>query len=323
MTKPHTSSRSILVTGASGQLGPYVVRRLAADGHRVTAWSSGGGGVRAKRWPRSEGSPAFHPVGPGRASFFGLPLHPVDLASPEQVATAFREAAPDVVVHLAAISSVSEAYQNPDSAAAVNTVGTQRLAELCAQHGSRLIYVSTDLVFDGEHAPYREEDAPKPLSVYGATKLAGEAAVLATPQGLVLRLSLLFGPSLSGGTTFFDQQVAALRERRPIRLFKDEWRTPLGLPAAADAIAAALGSQHTGRLHLGGPERLSRYEMGCLLAERLGADASVLIATSRAEAPGEPRPRDTSLDSSRWRELFPEVPAPSYAEAVATLLEQA
>ena len=111
------------------------------------------------------------------------------------------------------------------------------------------------------------------------------------------------------------------RSHRPIHLFQDEWRTPLSLPAAAAAIAAAVDSEQTGLLHLGGPDRLSRYEMGRLLAEQIGADPSVLLATSRLKAPGEPRPRDTSLDSSRWSELFPEVPLPSYRDAVAVLIE--
>src|SRR5439155_2744036 len=89
--------------------------------------------------------------------------------------------------------------------------------------------------FDGERAPYGEEDDPAPLSVYGRTKADAEAAVRAA-GGLVVRVSLLYGPSLSGRPSFFDDQAAALRSGRPLTLFEDEWRTPLALPAAARAL---------------------------------------------------------------------------------------
>src|SRR5262249_60235432 len=109
-----------------------------------------------------------------------------------------------------------------------------------------------------------------------------------------LRVGLLVGPSLGGGPSFFDDQVAALRGRRPVRLFEDEWRTPLSLQTAAQAVVAVARSDFRGLLHVGGPERMSRLEMGRRLAAALGLDASVIIATRRQDAPaGEPRPRAT------------------------------
>jgi dTDP-4-dehydrorhamnose reductase len=104
-------------------------------------------------------------------------------------------------------------------------------------------------------------------------------------------------------------------------LFADEWRTPLDLATAARALAALARSDFTGLLHLGGPERLSRLAMGQRLAAFLGADPAPLVAARRAEVPApEPRPRDVTLDSSRWRGLFPEQPWPAWEEAVRDLL---
>src|SRR5262249_39762394 len=125
------------------------------------------------------------------------------------------------------------------------------------------------------------------------------------------------GPSLNGRPAFFDQQVAALRDRQPCTLFDDEWRTPLSLASAARGLTALARSDFQGVLQLGGPERLSRWEMGQRLAEFLGCDPALLVAATRASvASPEPRPRDTSLVSSLWRKLFPELPWPTWADAL-------
>src|SRR5436305_4941697 len=110
---------------------------------------------------------------------------------------------------------MAECHRDPARARRVNVGGTATLAELAAKARARLVLVSTDLVFDGEHAPYREPDPPAPLSVYGASKRAAEEAVLAHPRHAVARLSLLFGPGLGGRPSFFDEQVAAFRAGRP------------------------------------------------------------------------------------------------------------
>jgi dTDP-4-dehydrorhamnose reductase len=111
---------------------------------------------------------------------------------------------------------------------------------------------------------------------------------------------LLFGPSLNGRPSFFDQQVAALQTGKPITLFADEWRTPLSLLSAARALIQLAKSEVTGILHLGGPERLSRLEMGQKLAKHLRVASPNIQAVRRQDMPGnELRPRDTSLNSDR------------------------
>jgi dTDP-4-dehydrorhamnose reductase len=287
-----------LVTGASGLLGGYLLRELRAAGAVVVA---------------STGSHA--------GELFGYPLRPVDLAEPDEVARAFREARPSVVIHAAAVAAVAACYEDPGRARRVNAEGTARLAGLAAGPGARLVYISTDLVFDGGRGMYREADPPCPLSVYGRTKVAAEEAARACPGSAVVRVSLLFGPSLSGRPSFFDQQVEALRLQRPVTRFEDEWRTPLGLTTAARALVGIAGSGVEGLLHLGGPERMTRLEMGRRLAALLGADQSLLVPTCRASAPSaEPRPRDTSLDSSLWRGLFPREPWPCWEEALGEMM---
>jgi dTDP-4-dehydrorhamnose reductase len=287
-----------LVTGASGQLGGYLLRYLHDRGEPVVAWSGSSTGDR-----------------------FGIPLVPVDLADADAVATAFRAARPDTIIHAGALARVDTCYGDPVRARLVNTEGSARLAELAGQAGARLVLVSTDLVFDGTRGGYTEDDPPRPLSVYGRTKADAEAAVLAVPRTAVARVSLMFGPTLAGRPSFFDHLLAALRAGRPVTLFADEWRTPLSLDAAARALVAMAESGVTGLLHIGGPERLSRLEMGRILAEHLGIPPEPIMAAGRDAIPGaEPRPRDVSLDSTRWREQFPGLPWPTYREALAALV---
>jgi dTDP-4-dehydrorhamnose reductase len=284
-----------LLTGASGQLGAYLLREFLAADVEVTAWS-----------------------GSRRGELFGVPLQPVDLSDADAVADAFRQGRPGAILHAAAVASIAECHRDPKRARRVNVDGTATLAELAAKAGARLVLVSTDLVFDGESPLYYEGDRPGPLSVYGRSKAdAEEAASLAAPRAAVARVSLLYGRTLTGRPSFFDQQADALRAGRPVTLFADEWRTPLHLATAARALAALARSDFTGVLHVGGPERLSRLEMGQRLARFLGADASVIVSTRRADAPAaEPRPRDVSLDSSLWRRLFPALPWPGWEEAL-------
>jgi dTDP-4-dehydrorhamnose reductase len=287
-----------LVTGASGLLGGYLVRHLRAAGEPVVAWS---------------GSHATDVV--------GQPLDRVDLTDPAAVAVAFDAARPEAVIHAAAVARVDECRREPDKARRVNVDGSRHLAELAAGTGARFVYVSTDLVFDGTRGRYCETDPPNPLTVYGRTKADAEAAVLAVSCTAVARVSLLFGPCLTGRTSFFDRMVDALQNGRPVPLFADEWRTPLALPTAAVALVALARSDLIGLLHIGGPERLSRLDMGRQLADVLGVAGESIAATTRDAAGGEePRPADTSLDSARWRRLFPDLASPGYRAALVEML---
>jgi dTDP-4-dehydrorhamnose reductase len=288
----------ILLTGSSGQLGGYMVAEAARDELDIAAWSGTQSGMQN-----------------------GIALRAVDLTRVDQVAAAFREAGPSAVVHAAALSSVADCLKDPQRARAINVEGTRLLGELCARAGVRFVYVSTDLVFDGEKGSYTETDSTAPLSVYGRTKADAERIALELPNTAVVRVSLLYGPSLISRPSFFDQQLAAIRGGDPVRLFEDEWRSPLDLKTAASALISLARSDYTGLLHIGGPERLSRFEMGQRIARCVGCDPSALVATKRSMAPfPEPRPRDCSLDSSRWRAQFPHHPWPAIEQATAGML---
>jgi len=277
-----------LVTGANGILGGYLLRQLADTTHDVHTWKGSGD---------------------------------VALNDESAIVAAWRSVRPDIVIHAGAMARVADCHGQPELARQVNTMATQILTQLAEEDGARLVYVSTDMVFDGVRGNYSETDAPSPLSVYGRTKRDAEPAVLAYRRGIVVRVSLLFGQGINGRASFFDGMLDAVKHGRPVNLFVDEWRTPLSLAVAAQALIEIVESEVTGLLHVGGPERLSRAAMGERLCEYLGASKSSIVLTTRDATPAaEPRPRDTSLDSTRWRQLFPKCPWPDYRAALLGLL---
>jgi dTDP-4-dehydrorhamnose reductase len=286
-----------LVTGASGQLGGHVVAQLAAQTPAPAICALAG----------------TQPVGSDVA------VQRVDLADAAAVAACVRAFRPTHVLHFGAITAASDAWANPRQADAVNVAGTAALAEAAAECGAYLLYGSTDMVFAGDAAPYNEEATPGPLNVYGRTKLKGEHAVLQQPRTLVVRLPLLYGFPMTTRLTTFAQQMAALLSGQSVRLFVDEYRTPVWLPDAARAVIGLAEHEATGLLHVAGPERLSRLELIARCATLLGVSNDQLIPTARDElAAPEPRPADLSLDDARFRERFPTLAAgPLTAAAVA------
>jgi dTDP-4-dehydrorhamnose reductase len=289
----------LLLTGASGNLGAYLLRAFRDSGHSVVAWSGSKAGTR-----------------------FGFCLEPVDLSNPAQVAGALARARPDVILHAAALASIAACSRQPDLARTINVEGTAQLASLAAERGTRLLLVSTDLVFDGRKGSYAETDRPAPLSVYGRSKAAAEEQVLKCPGAVVARVSLLFGPTLIFRPSYFDEQMTALKTGQPVRAFADEWRSPLGLETAARSLLALAESDYEGLIHLGGPQRLTRWDMAQQTAAVLWLDPRPIQRASQADVTTpEPRPRDTSLDSSRWRHWFPDQPWPTFAVALREMMQ--
>lgn len=286
----------VLVTGASGLLGRYLLAE-PPDDVTILGWS---------------GRPS-NSVG-------GLPLMAVDLTRPRILEGAYRMLRPAVVLHLAACANLADCVRDPALAHAVNTRAAEILARLVKADGGRIIYTSTDLVFDGTAPPYREDDVATPLSIYGRSKLAGEAAVLAA-GGTVVRLALLYGPGREGRVSFFDTMQANLIAGEPVRLFRDEFRTPLDLRTAAAILWRFARMPGQGLVHAGGAERMSRLEMGQRLARFLGIASPNLLSVERASVPSTPpRAADTSLDSSRLAALLPELVRPTYERALEAML---
>jgi dTDP-4-dehydrorhamnose reductase len=271
----------ILVTGSSGLLGGRLAQLLVSRAE-VTA------GRRDSPVPQ------------------GLPSVDLDVESAGSVAAALERARPDAVLHAAALATADACHRDPERARRINVDGSETLARACRERDIRLVALSTDLVFAGD-APFADESrAPSPLSTYGRTKLEAEDAVLAAhPRAAVARVALVLGGGFGPRGSASESIAWALRAGRRPTLFVDEYRTPVDAESLAPALAALLAGPQTGRFHLGGPERISRYELGRRVARALGLSPDGIDAARQSERPSpEPRPADVSLDSTRaQREL--------------------
>ena len=290
-----------LVTGAGGALGSVLMRVLQSA-------SRSSCGV----------------VSPHGPTPFAGQIWSADLCDPRTFRERLLALAPKVIVHLAAIAELSVAYADPEHARKLNVESTAVLLACAEKLGARFLFASTDMVFNGEQAPYGEDATPEPLSIYGRTKLEAECHVLTYKRGAVLRFPLMYGlPEAARKPTFFERTLDSLRSGQRVSLFTDDFRTPLWFDDAARACVRVADSEMRGVVHVGGPERLSRYEMGERMAAAIGAPLSLLQgASSRDLAVPEPRPRDVSLDSSRYRAQFSEDPGRAMHEALSLLLAQ-
>lgn len=287
--------KRILVTGASGFLGSHVARRLASGGHHVT-------GTFARHEDR------FRAV-LGDTAVDGRCL---DLIRPESITELFAQAAPNCLVHCAALADPTTCQQDASLARAVNVDATVRLAGLCRENGARMLFFSTDQVFDGTGSRYREDAPPCPIHVYGETKAEAEQQVAAILEdaATVLRVALVYGNSPTGRRSATEQVLRMLEKGERPRLFTDEIRSPLLADDLAQAVAELVEKPRCPSvLHLGGPQALSRYDLGLIAARAYGFDPGLLEAVPLASIdPVAPRPPDLSLDTSLLTSLLDRPP---------------
>ena len=226
----------------------------------------------------------------------------LDLTDSGAVARKFRQDTPGLIIHCAAISRSPECQANPALARKVNVEVTAVMAELAVE--GEFVFLSSDLVFDGRCGNYDESAAPNPLSIYAQTKLAAEQIVLANPRHMVVRTSLNGGTSPTGDRGFNEQMRLAWGANKPLTLFTDEFRCPIPAALTAQAIWELVQHHQPGLYHLAGSERLSRWQIGQLLAARWPQLKPQIIPGSAADYPGAPRSPDTSLNCAKIQRLL-------------------
>jgi len=236
-----------------------------------------------------------------------LVWHRLDLLDPQALKEVFRQANPDTVVHSAAVANIDFCEKNQEIAERFNVGVTRTLVDLCDEHGAKPVYLSTDTVFDGEKAPYKEEDSPLPINFYGVTKARGEEAVRSgSSEWVIARLSLVVGlPFIGTGNSFLPKMLSSLRSGEPVYVPGDEIRTPVDVVTLGRALLElALGTE-TGCFHLSGNDSLPRLEMARRIARRCGYSEDKVLRKDSGDIPGRaPRPRDVSLNNSKARELL-------------------
>lgn len=282
-------SRSVaLVTGASGSLGWVLASRLAATAETIAAYHS-------------------HAVRPEGTR--GIKLN---LEDPRGIRGILDECRPGTIFHLAAITDPDRCERRPELALRINLTATGELAEWAGAAGAKMVFASTDLVFDGSKGNYSEVDEPAPLGVYGKTKLDAEKVVLAAcPDAVVIRTSLLYGLDGPVGRTFLSGVLKSLGRGRSMRLFEDQKRNPVLLEDLAGAMIDAVDIGLEGLFHVGGAEVVTRYEFGETVCEVFGFDKRLLVPIKMADFEyAAPRPLDSSLDIAKIKEASGFNPTP-------------
>ena len=271
------------VTGANGLIGSYL---LAIASRHAPGWR-----VRAIT----------------RADF--------DLLDAAAVEREFLRDRPQLVIHCAAITVVSDAHKNPDLARRVNVGVTRHLAQLAEQ--IPFVFFSTDIVFDGRQGDYVETDPVNPIHVYGETKAVAEQVVLRNPRHLVVRTSVNAGISAGGSRSFNEQMHRSLLSAgQGMKLFTDEFRCPIPAVETARAVWELALKRAAGIYHVAGAKKLSRYDIGRLLAARWPDVTTAIEAGLAKEFPGPPRVLDASLNISKVQSVL-SAPLPGFDEWLA------
>jgi dTDP-4-dehydrorhamnose reductase len=225
----------------------------------------------------------------------------LDLTDKKRMEAAFKKIRPDAVIHAAAMSRIDWCEKNRREALAVNAESSAFLAALCRDSGSRMVFVSSDMVFDGKTGRYGESDPVHPMNYYGETKCLAETEVGRNcPDFVCARAALIYGAPAFGGTSFTHQMTLNLHSEREVSLFTDQYRSPISAVNLAQALLELVGMSFTGVLHLGGSERIGRYEFGLILAELNGYPKSLLKPVRMDDLPSAAsRPKDVSLNVSK------------------------
>jgi dTDP-4-dehydrorhamnose reductase len=275
---------------------------------KPTIWITGAGGLIGNYLVQlaRKHAPGIQPRGLTRAT-----LELTDFAAVE---LAFKTEKPAGIIHCAALSRTPECQARPDFARQINVDATRVLAELAAD--IPFLFFSSDLVFDGERGNYDETSAVNPIMVYAETKVAAEEIVLRNPAHTVIRTSLNAGLSPTRDRAINEQLLLAWRAGKTLRLYHDEFRSPIGAEVTARATWELFKLNRPGVFHIAGSERLSRWEIGRVLLQKHPEYAAQLASGSRKENTGTPRPPDTSLNCAKIQELL-SFPLPGFAEWMA------
>ncbi|MEM1094977.1 MAG: dTDP-4-dehydrorhamnose reductase [Bacteroidota bacterium] len=269
----------VLITGANGLLGQALVRWMSRFAHYDILATA-----RDDRPRFASGSCGYVPF---------------DITDAEQRRRLFLDFTPDVVINCAAMTQVDACETEREVCWQINVDAVAGLAQQCLHHGSKLIQVSTDFVFDGEDGPYAEEARPKPVNYYGRSKLGGENAVRGAglDQWGIARTVLVFG--LTEGITRSNivlWVVDKLSKGEAIHVVTDQWRTPTYAPVLAEGIERMVRFGKFDTYHLSGREYLSVYDFALLIADVFELDASLIHPTdgSRFQQPAR-RPANTGF----------------------------
>ena len=275
----------VLVTGVKGQLGYDVMNELAGRGH--------------------EG--------------IGVDIQEMDITDAASVEKVITEAAPDAVIHCAAYTAVDAAEDNVDLCRRVNAGGTENIARVCKALNCKMMYISTDYVFNGQGTrPWEPDDKREPLNVYGQTKYEGELAVETLEKFFLVRIAWVFGVN---GKNFIKIMLNLGKTRDHLTVVADQIGSPTYTYDLARLLVDMIETDRYGRYHATNEGLCSWYEFACEIFKQAGMNVTVSPVTSDQYPAKAKRPMNSRMDKSKLDEMgFKRLP--SWQDALGRYLKE-
>ena len=275
----------VLVTGVKGQLGYDVMNELAGKGH--------------------EG--------------IGVDIQEMDITDAASVEKVITEAAPDAVIHCAAYTAVDAAEDNVDLCRRVNAGGTENIARVCKALNCKMMYISTDYVFNGQGTrPWEPDDKREPLNVYGQTKYEGELAVETLEKFFLVRIAWVFGVN---GKNFIKTMLNLGKTRDHLTVVADQVGSPTYTYDLARLLVDMIETDKYGRYHATNEGLCSWYEFACEIFKQAGMNVTVSPVTSDQYPAKAKRPMNSRMDKSKLDEMgFKRLP--SWQDALGRYLKE-
>jgi dTDP-4-dehydrorhamnose reductase len=270
--------KKILITGSNGLIGQKLLVLLTSKTeNQVIATARG-----ANRLP----------------AYPNYTYHSLDITDPVQVEQVMALEKPDYVIHTAAMTNVDTCELEKQTCWQLNVKAVEYLAEACLKHNSFLLHLSTDFIFDGEHGPYTEEAAARPINYYGESKLAAEQILLQSNiRWAIARTVLVYGIAHDMSRSNIILWVKkSLEEKKPIQVVDDQWRTPTLAEDLAMACNLIIRQEAQGIFNVSGKDLLTPYQMALQTADYFKLDASLITrADSSTFTQPARRPLKTGL----------------------------
>lgn len=273
-------SKSILITGASGQLGNSVLKQLYGK-YELLATD----------------------INTNNSDIVDIPFSVLDVTKSEQIKSTISNYNPDVIINLAAMTDVDGCELNPDKAYLLNTKAIEMLSN---DFNGQFIQISTDYVFDGYNGPYSEDDDTNPLSIYGKTKLKAEKILQEYKNNCcILRTNVLFDYFNETEASFIKWVIDSLNSNKSINVVNDQWNNPTWTQSLAETIELVINKNVKGIYNYGGADYLNRFEFAHIIADIFDLNKTLILPINTESLnQAAPRPLKGGLKTVKIEKEF-------------------
>lgn len=228
----------------------------------------------------------------------------LDITNEKNTINLIRKVHPDIIVHTSALVGINICEKEKELAYKVNVEGTKNIVDASQYTKSKMIYISTDYVFDGKKGSYKESDKPNPINYYGKTKLEGEKFI-DVKNGIIVRTSIYGWNIIKEKKSFSSWIIDELTDNKQINVFVDQFNSMMLVNNIAEALKEIIDKDLNGILNIASSERISKYNFAIKLAEIFDLNKDLINPIKNNDVAGyEKRPLDVSLDIAKAKKLL-------------------